>query len=374
MADGSATTTAPRRPATLSPEQIRHRRSQRLRLPLLLLAPVAVAVGSLYFYLAGGRYVATDNAYIRADMMAVSTDVSGMVKSIEVTDNQHVEAGQVLFRLDDAPFRFALENAKAQLALKRTEVEALKANWREKQQELRMAQINIDFALRDQKRKAELFGQHVIPQAQMDQAQQTLDGANQQLQTVQQQAAGIIANLGGTADIPTDQHPRVMAAQAQLDDAQRNLDRTVVKAPGAGIVTQVPSLQPGMYQRQGTPALSVVAADHPWVEVEPKETQLTYVKPGQTVTISVDAYPDVKWTGKVESISPASGAEFALLPAQNSSGNWVKVNQRFPLRVAVDPAPGAPPLRAGMSTEIEIDTGHVRTLHGLLAGFGLAGK
>ena len=373
MADGSATA-APRRPATLSPEQVRHRRSQRLRLPLLLLAPVAVAVGSLYFYLAGGRYVATDNAYIRADMMPVSTDVSGMVKSIEVADNQHVDSGQVLFRLDDAPFRFAVENAKAQLALKRTEVEALKANWREKQQELRSAQINIDFALRDQKRKAELFGQHVIPQAQMDQAQQTLDSATQQLQTVQQQAAGIIANLGGTVDIPTDQHPRVMAAQAQLDDAQRNLDRTVVKAPGAGIVTQVPSLQPGMYQRQGTPALSVVAADHPWVEVQPKETQLTYVKPGQAVTIAVDAYPDVKWTGKVESISPASGAEFALLPAQNSSGNWVKVNQRFPLRVAVDPAPGAPPLRAGMSTEIEIDTGHVRTLHDLLASFGLAGK
>jgi len=169
--------------------------------------------------------------------------------------------------------------------LARTEVEALKANWREKQQELRLAQINIDFALRDQKRKAELFGQHVIPQAQMDQAQQTLDAATQQLQTVQQQAAGIVANLGGNAEIPTDQHPRVMAAQAQLDDAQRNLDRTVVKAPGAGIVTQVPSLQPGMYLRAATPAVSIVAADHPWVEAEPKETQLTYVKPGQAVTI-----------------------------------------------------------------------------------------
>ncbi len=370
MADGSATATA-RRPAALSPEQIRHRRSQRLRLPLLVLAPVVVVVGSLYFYLAGGRYVSTDNAYIRADMMPVSTDVSGMVKSIEVTDNQHVEAGQVLFRLDDAPFRFALENAKAQLALKRTEVEALKANWREKQQELRLAQINIDFALRDQKRKAELFGQHVIPQAQMDQAQQTLDAATQQLQTVQQQAAGIVANLGGTADIPTDQHPRVLAAQAQLDDAQRNLDRTVVKAPGAGIVTQVPSLQPGMYLSKATPALSVVAADHPWVEAEPKETQLTYVKPGQAVTITVDTYPDVKWTGKVESISPASGAEFALLPAQNTSGNWVKVVQRIPVRIAVTVDPTKPVLRAGMSAEIEIDTGHKRSWDELLGSVGL---
>src|SRR5579859_1296311 len=365
MADGSATT-AQRRTALLTPEQARHRRGQRLRLPLLLLAPVLVVVGSLYAYLNGGRYVATDNAYVRADMLAVSTDVSGIVKTVEVTDNQHVDAGQVLFRLDDAPFRFAADNARAQLALARTAVEALKADWREKQQELRMAQINIDFAQRDQKRKAELFGQHVIPQAQMDQAQQTLDAATQQLQTVQQQAAAIVANLGGNPELATDQHPRVMAAQAQLDDAQRNLDRTVVKAPGAGIVTQVPSLQPGMYLRAATPALSVVASDHPWIEANPKETQLTYVQPGQRVTISVDTYPDVKWTGTVASISPASGAQFALLPAQNTSGNWVKVNQRIPLRVAVDMTPGKPPLRAGMSTEIEIDTGHVRTIHGLL--------
>jgi membrane fusion protein (multidrug efflux system) len=372
MADGSSASTAPRRPAALSPEQVRHRRSQRLRLPLLLLVPLAAAVGGLYIYLSGGRYVSTDNAYVRADMMAVSTDVSGIVKTIEVTDNAHVEAGQVLFRLDDAPFRYAVDNATAQLALARTGVEALKANWREKQQELRLTQINIDFAQRDQKRKAELFGQHVIPQAQMDQAQQTLDAAQQQLQTVQQQAAGIVANLGGNAEIATDAHPRVMAAKAQLDDAQRNLDRTVVKAPGAGIVTQVPSLQPGMNLRAGTPALSVVASDRPWVEANPKETQLTYVRPGQAVTISVDAYPDVKWTGKVESIAPASGAEFALLPAQNTSGNWVKVAQRIGLRVAIDPAQGAPPLRAGMSTVIDIDTGHVRTLHELLAHLGLA--
>src|SRR5579859_3111274 len=150
MADGSATT-AQRRTALLTPEQARHRRGQRLRLPLLLLAPVLVVVGSLYAYLNGGRYVATDNAYVRADMLSVSTDVSGIVKSVEVTDNQHVEAGQVLFRLDDAPFRYAVENARAQLALAQAGVGALKANWREKQQELHLAQINLDFAERDWK-------------------------------------------------------------------------------------------------------------------------------------------------------------------------------------------------------------------------------
>ena len=370
MADGSQAAPLQRAPI-LTPEQSRHRRGQLLRLPLLLLAPVLIVAGGLYFYLSGGRYVGTDNAYVRADMLAVSTDVSGIVASVAVSDNQHVEAGQILFRLDDAPFRFAVDNAKAQLGIARAGVEALKANWREKQQELHLAQINLDFAQRDWKRKSELFEQHVVPQAQMDQAQQARDAASQQIQTVQQQAAGIAANLGGDPEVPTDRHPSVLAAQAQLDDATRNLGRTVVAAPRAGIVTQVPSLQPGMYLRAATPAVSIVAADQPWIEANPKETELTYIQPGQKVTIKVDAYPDTSWTGSVASISPASGAEFSLLPAQNTSGNWVKVNQRIPLRVSVDADPGKPLLRAGMSTEIEIDTGHLRSFHSLLAGLGL---
>jgi membrane fusion protein (multidrug efflux system) len=364
MADGSSMASTQRAP-------IRDRRGSRLRLPLLLLAPILVAVGSLYFYLSGGRYVETDNAYVRADMLAVSTDVSGMIKSVEVTDNQHVETGQTLFRLDDTPFRFALDNARAQLALAHAQVEAMKANWREKLQEQRQAQIALDFAQRDWKRKTELFDQHVIPQAQMDQAQQARDAATQQIQTIQQQVAGMVADLGGDPELSTRQHPRVMAAQSQLDDAARNLARTVITAPRAGIVTQVPTLQPGMYLRAATPAFSVVASDQPWIEANPKETELTYVQPGQKVRITVDAYPDAVWTGTVASISPASGAEFSLLPAQNSSGNWVKVNQRIPLRVAIDVAPDKPVLRAGMSTEIEIDTGHRRTLHALLASLGL---
>jgi|HubBroStandDraft_1064217.scaffolds.fasta_scaffold00453_4 membrane fusion protein (multidrug efflux system) len=370
MADGSSPAPV-RRAVTLTPEQSRHRRSQMLRLPLLILGPVLVLAGGLYFYLSGGRYVGTDNAYVRADMLAVSTDVSGIVASVEVTDNQHIDAGQVLFRLDDAPFRFALDNARAQLALARTQVEAMKADWREKQQEQRLAQINLDFAQRDWKRRNELFDQHVIPVNQMDQAQQTRDAATQQIQTILQQEAGIVANLGGDADLPTAQHPRVQAAQALLDQAARDLERTVVKAPRAGIVTQVPNLQPGMYLRAATPSLSIVASDQPWIEANPKETQLTYIQPGQKVTITVDAFPGSEWTGTVASISPASGAEFSLLPAQNTSGNWVKVDQRIPLRVSVDPDPAKPLLRAGMSTVIEIDTGHRRTFHSLLAGLGL---
>jgi membrane fusion protein (multidrug efflux system) len=368
MADGSALG----HPARSAGHMGARDRRKLLRLSLLILGPVVLVAATGYFYFTGGRYMSTENAYIMADMSPISTDVAGMVTSVEVTDNQRVDQGQVLFRLDDAPFRFALEDAAARLAMARTDVEAMKANWREKQQELKLTQINIDFAERDWKRRTELFGQHVIPQSQMDQAQQALDAARQQLMTVQQQAGSIVANLGGNADIATDQHPRVLAAKAQVDQAQRNLDRTVVRAPFAGIVTNVPSLQPGMYLREAMAAVSLVSTDHVWIEANPKETQLTWVQPGQKVTISVDTYPDQVWEGSVASLSPASGSQFSLLPAQNTSGNWVKVVQRIPLRITVKPDPSKPALRAGMSVEIEIDTGHRRSWRSLLAEFGLA--
>ncbi len=363
MADGSTLHSPAARPTGLT----RRDRRRLLRLILLVLGPAALLVGLAYFYLTGGRYMSTDNAYVQADMSQISTEVAGLVQSVEVTDNEHVVPGQVLFRLDDAQFRYAVDEASARLAMARAEIESMKANWREKQQELKLAQINIDFADRDQKRKNELFGQHVIPQSQMDQAQQMLDAARQQLTTDQQQSAAIVASLGGNAEIATDQHPRVLAAKAQLDNALHNLDRTVVKAPFAGIVTNVPSLQPGMYLREATAALSLVASDHVWIQANPKETELTWVRPGQPVTITVDTYPGVTWQGSIASLSPASGAQFALLPAQNTSGNWVKVVQRIPLRIKVDADPAKPVLRAGMSVEVEIDTGHKRSWRSLLA-------
>jgi membrane fusion protein (multidrug efflux system) len=343
-----------------------------LRLSLLIVGPVLLIAGAAYAYLSGGRFVSTDNAYVMAGMSPISTDVPGMVERVEVGDNQHVDKGQVLFRLDEAPFRYSLDDATARLAMASAAVEAMKANWREKQQELKLAQITIDFADREWKRRTELFAQHVIPQSQMDQAQQALDAARQQVTTVQQQAAAIVAELGGAADIPTDQHPRVLAAQAQVDQARRNLERATVRAPFAGIVTNVPSLQPGMYLREAMAAVSLVSTDDLWVEANPKETQLTWVRPGQAVTITVDTYPGVTWHGSVASLSPASGSQFSMLPAQNTSGNWVKVVQRIPVRIKVEADPAKPVLRAGMSVELDIDTGHTRSWHGLLTDLGLA--
>ncbi len=186
--------------------------------------------------------------------------------------------------------------------------------------------------------------------------------ARQRYAAAKQELAALAAGLNGDPNIAVEQHPRYRDAVARRDQAQRDLDHTVVRAPYAGIVTNVPSLQPGMYLQASTPAFSVVATDHVWIEANPKETDLTYVRAGQPVTVSVDTYPDVEFRGTVASLSPASGAEFSLLPAQNTSGNWVKVVQRIPLRVRLDIAPNQPPLRAGMSVIVEIDTGHSRGL------------
>jgi membrane fusion protein (multidrug efflux system) len=196
-----------------------------------------------------------------------------------------------------------------------------------------------------------------------DQAHYTLLNDKSKLESLRQQAATQLARLGGNADIETTQHPQYLQAKAQVDEAQRELDHTAVKAPFAGIVTNVPSIAPGKYLAASVTAFYLVATDHAWVEAEPKETQLTYVRTGQSVAVTVDTYPDATWHGTVESISPAAAQEFQLLPAQNTSGNWVKVVQRIPLRVRVDTSEaGLPPLRAGMSVEIGVNTGHARGL------------
>jgi membrane fusion protein (multidrug efflux system) len=185
---------------------------------------------------------------------------------------------------------------------------------------------------------------------------------------LRQQAQVQLAKLGGNPDIPVAQHPQYVQAKAQMDEAQRQLDDTVVKAPFAGIVTQVPSVAPGKYLSASTTAFYLVATDHVWVDANPKETQLTYVQPGQPVTLTVDTYPGLEWHGTVASISPAAAQEFQLLPAQNTSGNWVKVVQRIPMRVRVDTGDQSrPPLRAGMSVEVDVDTGHARGLPHFIA-------
>jgi len=345
-----AVSLAPRRPLM-----------RRLRPLLLILGPLALLIGGAYFYITGARYVSTDNAYVKADIAAISAEISGKVAAVAIADNDLVTAGQLLFQVDPQPFRLALAQAEAQLKTTRDGILAKEASYRQKQSEIVMAQENIAFYQQELGIYEKMAKSQIAAQTQLDEARHNLTTSRQQLPTLQQEQAAILAELGGQADAPPEQHPRYLAAQAARDQAALDLQRTEIHAPANGIIANL-TLRPGDYIKTGTPIFSLVETDHLWVEANFKETDLTHVRPGQEATVEIDTYPGTTWTTTVGSISAATGAEFALLPPQNSSGNWVKVVQRIPVRLEIADRPGQPPLRAGMSAVIEIDTGYRRAL------------
>ena len=366
----------PKRPAELpsTPEKAsRPARRPWVRWVLFLLLPIVLIVGT-YWYVTGGQVISMDDANVEADKVGISTDVSGIVKEVDVTENEHVEAGRVLYRLDDLQFRLALERAEAQVGTARNDLNALKANYRDMQAQIKQAQDDVGYFGTEFGRQQSLLRQSFASQSTFDTARRNLQNAQQKVASLNQQLGAIAANLNGDPEGPVDQNPRYLDALARRDEAARQLAHTVVKAPFAGIVTNVPSIAPGKYLQASTTAFFLVATDHVWVDANPKETELTYVRPGQPVTVTVDTYPDSQWRGTVGSISPAAAQEFSLLPAQNTSGNWVKVVQRIPVRVRVDTSDkNLQPLRAGMSVEVYVDTGHTRGLPRFLTAlFGLA--
>ena len=331
-----------------------------LRRALFLLLPLVLIAGG-YWYVTGGQVMSMDDAFVEADKVGVSTDVSGIVREVDVTENQQVKAGQILYRLDDLPFRLALARAEAQLGMVADDLNALKANYRDMQARIKQAQNDVGYFGTQLGRAQSLLSAHFASQSAFDTAHRNLQNAQQSLASLTQQLAAIAANLDGDPEGPVEQNPRYLDALAQRDEAARQLDHATVRAPFAGIVTDVPSIAPGKYLAASTTAFFLVATDHAWIDANPKETELTYVRPGQPVIVTVDTYPDMNWRGTVASISPAAAEEFSLLPAQNTSGNWVKVVQRIPIRVRVDTSDkDLPPLRAGMSVEVDVDTGHVR--------------
>ena len=337
-------------------------RKRATRWALFGLLPLALLAGG-YCYVSGGKIMSTDDAYVDAEKVAISTDIASLVQDVDVSDNQHVAAGEILYRLDPHQFQIALDNAKANLAQTALAIDAMKQDYKHMLSDVAAQQAEVDLDQTNFNRNSMLLHSGTVSQAVFDQSQYALLNDKSKLESLRQQAATQLARLGGNADVETTQHPRYLQAKAQVEEAQRQLDHTVVKAPFAGTVTNVPSIAPGKYLAASTTAFYLVDTDHLWINANPKETELTFVRPGQPVTVTVDTYPDAVWRGTVQSISPAAAQEFSLLPAQNTSGNWVKVVQRVPMRVRVDTSDQKlPPLRAGMSVEVNVDTGHARGL------------
>lgn len=359
--------TALREDVKVRPAPAHQARSRRnlLRWGLMAGGVLAVVIGGGAYWLSGGRWVDTDDAYVQADSLTLSTDVSGIVASIPVHEGEAVKKGQILFSLDPEKFQIALDNARSNLAQVRLNVESMKADYQAALRDTaaKQQQVNSDQATYD--RFASLVKQHAVTQQETDDARYKLAADQQAVSASESQARALLAKLAGNPNISPEETPAFKQAQARLAEAQREMNHSIVRAPFDGVVTQVNKLQPGMYLVAGTAAFGLVSTDHVWVEAQPKETQLTYAKKGDSVDVSFDIYPGRTWKGTVQSVAPATDQNFSLLPAQNSSGNWVKVVQRIPVRVVVDMKPGDPPLRAGMSADIDIDTGHTRTLSDL---------
>jgi len=333
---------------------------KRLRMILLVVLPALAAVIGLALYLSGGRYVSTDNAYVGAQKVLITPDVSGKITHIAIREGQHVNPGEELFSLDREPFALALQQAKAKLDTARSNFDKLKTNLKSLETLTDLAKKNVDLKQRDVDRKSKLVTSQAGSQADLDTAQAAVITAQLQAEYAAQQRDTTLNQLLGNPDLPLEQFPEYAQAKAVLDNAQRDYDHSIIRAPISGTATQVDNIQLGRFVAAGTPILSVIDDQAPWVDANPKETDITHLRVGQKATLDVDSFPDRTFTGSVVSVSPGTGAQFSILPPQNATGNWVKVVQRVPVRIAFDKNDDTRLLRSGMSVNVEIDTGHSR--------------
>lgn len=340
---------------------------RHLRKILLLVVPAAVLAAAAWFWLQGGRYASTENAFVRADIAQIAGEVPGRVIELVAKEHTHVRTGDVLLKLDPEPYKLALDKAEAELDSARATVEQAKAGLRETRGEFQEAESRYLYLDAQAVRQKGLAGRGVTPAAKLEQAESDAVQARDRLGMLRERINRFEAALGGKPDRNTDEFAIVREKKASRDRAKLDLANTEIKAPIDGIVVNL-RLQPGEQVKAQTPLFSLVSDRRPWVEANFKETDLTSVGVGQRATVVLDIYPDIVWDATVESISPATGAEFAILPPQNASGNWVKVVQRLPVRLKLTPRPGEPQLRAGMTASVSIDTGRQRSLSSLFGG------
>jgi membrane fusion protein (multidrug efflux system) len=331
------------------------------RVVLMIILPLCVAVAALYVYANGGRYIVTENAYVKANVIAVSADVSGRVIAVDIHDNRVVKPGDRLFAIDPVPFRIDLAEADAQLEIIRTDVGQLRYDIAEAQAELAEARERQRFLAQQFERQKKLKQRGMGSEEAYDHALHDLKAGEETMRTIDQRIARSLAAHGNDPNMPVDKHPRFRHAMAVREQALVDLGHTVVRAPAKGVISNM-KLQVGEYVKAGDPVFSLIEAAPIWIEANLKETELTNLNIGQPATVVVDAYPDHEWWAFVDTIAPATGAEFALLPPQNATGNWVKVVQRVPVALRIEPSGDDPVLRAGMTVTVSIDTGKTRGL------------
>ncbi len=343
-----------------------------LRLTLLVLIPALVALVAFVYYLLGGRYVSTDNAYIGAQKVLITPEVSGKVVRIAVAEGQLLKPGDELFAIDAEPYRFTAQEAEARLVRVRSDFATLKAGLASLARQIELSRQTLAAARADFDRKTRLLGDRISSQSDLDKARVAMASAQVQLEQFEQQERTARIQLLGDPELAIEKYPQFIEATVALERARRDLANTVLRAPIAGVATQVSSIQMGRYLTAGMAVFSIIGSETLWIDANPKETDLTYVRPGQPVSITVDAFPDRRWEGTVGAISPGTGAQFAILPPQNAAGNWIKIVQRVPMRVEFAPGQDLRRLRAGMSATVEIDTGRRGRLASMLGGSAAA--
>ncbi len=372
--DGDAAVARDTKPAATNAVDVeaeRPRRKRRLierfRVVLMLAVPLALLAAGTWWWVTGGRYQTTEDAYLQQARISIASDISGRVVAVPVADNQTAKAGDVLFRVDPEPYQIAVKQDDAAVASARLKVQQLKSAYHQAVATEKAAAEETAFYSTEFERQSRLAKTGITAQATLDQARHNLDKAQQQLIFARQGIDSARAALDGNPDIPVDRHPLVLAALAARQKDAYDLERTTVKAPADGIVYQAASFKPGQYVTAGTPLFALVETGDTWIDANFKETQLDHMHPGQKATIVFDTYPGHKFTATVAAIGAGTGEAFSLLPAQNATGNWVKVTQRIPVRLKLAAGERDRALRTGMSANVSVDTGKERGFASLFA-------